>query len=152
MDIDIYKSQFGNLHVKITNCKKAQNKAIMLISVMELIRCKYITSNSIFIDDTIVEAFNANWNLYVGENPPTAWASFWHMKDEPFWHFSPLNSVDDIEKLVAPGETASVGKMKSVIEYAYLDEDLFEIMKTTNGRTSLFEVLKENYLPYKIIL
>lgn len=145
-NIETYKSLFVNLHVKVTNGKKAPNKAIMLISMMELIRCKYITSNLIYIEDTIVEAFNANWNLYVGENPPTAWTPFWHMKNEPFWHFHPQKNMKDIETLVAPGETASVGKMKSVIGHAYLDEDLFQHFCTVKGRTSLFEVLRDCYL------
>jgi len=145
-NIEIYESLFANLHVKITNGKKAPNKAIMLISVMELVRCEYITSNSIYIDDAIVEAFNATWNLYVGKNPPAVWTPFWHMKKEPFWHFCPINSMEDIETLVAPGDTAPLSKMKSVIQYAFLDEDLFQYFCTVEGRTSLFKVLRKNYL------
>ena len=54
--------------------------------------------------------------------------------------------MEDIESLVTPGETASFGKMKSAIQYAYFDEDLFLNLCTEEGRTSLFNVLRKKYL------
>ena len=56
--IDQYKYFLEHMSVKITNGQKKPNKAIMLLSVIDLIRCGYITDNKIYIEDTIQDAFN----------------------------------------------------------------------------------------------
>lgn len=144
--IDQYKYLLEHLSVKITNGQKKPNKAIMLLSVMDLIRCGYVTDNRIYIEDTIQEAFEYNWQKYVNSNPPTGWTPFWHLKNEPFWHFKPINSMDEINGLTKPGETASLSKMKSAIAYAYLDESLFLILSKPKGRTILTELLVDTYI------
>lgn len=141
-----YKNAFSHLHVKIEGGKRFPNKAILLISIMELVRCGYILKNQINLDDTIKVSFEYNWRMYIGTEPPIVWTPFWHMKKEPFWHFKPLHTLETIENLARPGETASIGKMKREIEYAYLDEILFEIIQSQIGRTELLAILKENYL------
>lgn len=141
-----YKNAFSNLHVKIEGGRRFPNKAILLISIMELVRCGYIMKNQIYLDDTIKVSFEYKWRMYIGTEPPIVWTPFWHMKKEPFWHFKPLHTLEAIENLARPGETASIGKMKREIEYAYLDEILFEIIQSQMGRTELLAILKENYL------
>lgn len=146
--IDQYKHLLEHMSVKITNGQKKPNKAIMLLSMMDLIRCGYITDNKIYIEDTIQDAFDYNWKKYVDLNPPTCWTPFWHLKNEPFWHFKPINSLGEVNGLTKPGETASLSKMKSAIAYAYLDESLFSFMSKPEGRTKLTEVLVKNYIKY----
>lgn len=148
-DIETYRTYFSNLHVKITNGEKAPNKAILLLSIMELIRRGHIVSNHIYIDDVVKDTFESLWSSYIKTPPPTVWTPFWHMKYEPFWYFQPIHSEKDIENLVRPGQTASVGKMKSEIRYAYLDNDLYEHMNTVEGRQTLRTFLKSYYLKYK---
>lgn len=143
---DQYKYLLEHMSVKITNGQKKPNKAIMLLSVIDLIRCGYIIDNKIYIEDTIQDAFDHNWHKYVNSKPPTCWTPFWHLKNEPFWHFKPINSLDEINGLTKPGETASLSKMKSAIAYAYLDECLFSFMSNAEGRTMLTKVLIKTYL------
>lgn len=144
--IDKYKYLFEHMSVKITNGQKKPNKAIMLISVIDLIRCGYIKDNKIYIENTIQEAFDYNWRKYVNPDPPTCWTPFWHLKNEPFWHFKPINSLDEINGLTKPGETASLSKMKSAIAYVYLDDTLFTLISNTESRTLLREVLIKTYI------
>lgn len=145
-DMSIYTTAFSHLHVKVMDGRRFPNKAILLISVMELIRCGYILTNKIYLDNTIRIAFEYNWRLFINTLPPSIWTPFWHMKKEFFWHFQPVHTLDDVEKLSGPGETATIGKMKSEIEYAYLDKDLFILMQSSNGRSELFNILKTTYL------
>lgn len=144
--IDHYKYLLEHMSVKITNGQKKPNKAIMLLSVIDLIRCGYILENKICIEDTIQEAFYYNWKKYINCNPPTAWTPFWHLKHEPFWHFMPIRSEEEIRNLVNPGETASLSKMRSVIEYVYLDEELFLILTQNSTRTVFVKTLLEEYI------
>lgn len=138
-NISLYKEQFSNLNVNIAKGKKAPNKSILLLSVMDLIRCNYISSNKIYIDSTIKETFEINWKRYVGTTPvPTVWT--------PFWHFKPIKSQEDIDNLAASCSTAPVGKMQLAIQYAYLDNELFELLNDEEGREELASVLVETYL------
>lgn len=144
--IDKYIDLLKHMSVKITNGQRKPNKAIMLLSVIDLIRCGYITDNRIYIEDTIQEAFEYNWRKYVNPNPPTCWTPFWHLKNEPFWHFKPIVSLDEINSLTKPGETASVLKMRTAIDYTYLDDTLFSLILDKDSRVLLTEVLINNYI------
>lgn len=144
--IDKYIDLLKYMSVKITNGQRKPNKAIMLLSVIDLIRCGYITDNRIYIEDTIQEAFEYNWRKYVNPNPPTCWTPFWHLKNEPFWHFKPIVSLDEINSLTKPGETASVLKMRTTIDYTYLDDTLFSLILDKDSSVLLTEVLINNYI------
>ena len=145
-NIATYEKAFSNLHVKIVGGRKFPNKAILLISVMDLVRCGYIVGNKIELDDTIRVAFEYYWKVFVNDTPPTVWTPFWHMKKEFFWHFKPIHTIADIDALAKPGETASIRKMKREIEYAYLDSDLFALIQKPSCREQLFSALRANYL------
>lgn len=134
---------FEHMSVKITNGQKKPNKAIMLLSVIELIRCGYIVENKIYIEDTIQEAFEHTWKKYIDDNPPTGWTPFWHLNSEPFWHFKPMFSYEAIESITKPGETAALSKMKSTIKYAYLDDELYDLLVDKTYRTNICEVLQK---------
>ena len=148
--IGTYYTQFGSLKAKITNGIKQPNKAIMLLSVMELVRCGYNKDNEIAIDDTIRIAFETTWSLFIDYDPPSVWTPFWHLNNEPFWHFMPRKFSSEIDSLVKPGQTATANQMRSVISYAYLDVELFELLKQKEVRETLCDLLIANYIkPYK---
>ena len=144
-NIAVYEKAFSNLHVKIVGGKKFPNKAILLISVMDLVRCGYIVGNKIELDDTIRLAFQYYWKVFVNDTPPKVWTPFWHMKKESFWHFRPIHTTADIDALAKPGETASIGKMKREIECVYLDSELFNLIQEPSCREQLFSILMINY-------
>ena len=144
--IEKYCKLFANLNAKITNGIKQPNKAIMLLCVMELVRCGYIKDNIIPIEDTIKFAFVDVWRKYFPNTPPSPWTPFWHLKNESFWHFKPKYSKEDIDSLVSPEETASVGKMQTVISYAYLDHELFSLLRIKSCREVLIARLIESYI------
>lgn len=147
MILDDYKIVLSHLSVKVTNGKKAPNKAVMLISIMDLIRLGYIRENRIFLDKAIEDSFKKNWSiLFQYRQSPNPWTPFWHLKNEPFWHFKSLVNDAYMEALVSPGETASVGKMREAILYAYLDDDLFNLMSRKRERDALMEVLLKTYV------
>lgn len=122
-----YAERMRNLSVKITKGIKAPHKAIMLITIMDFIKDGKIISNKIYITDEIASAFQINWDKFVKDNDVLSafvcspWTPFWHLKQDGFWHYYPLNTLADIERLVPIGQTASVGKMRSAIKYVYLD-------------------------------
>ena len=141
-----------NLNVKLTNGIKAPHKAIMLISIMDLIKDRKITSNKIFADELLAESFQINWNKYVSDKSIfshfkcSIWTPFWHMKYEPFWHFHPLIRGFNVDTLVPPGQTASIGIIRDHILYSYLDNDLFELLQDSEYREKMREILIETFI------
>ena len=114
----------------------------MLLSVIDLIRNGYLTSNQIHLSDTIETAYCYNWNIYVSPHQKAyPWTPFWHLGNEPFWHFKPIRSQQEVDRLAPPGGTASLSRMRSAILYAYLDDELYELIMRGCEAKRLVEVL-----------
>lgn len=140
-----------NLSVKVTNGVMAPHKAIMLISIIDLIQFNKITSNIIPADAILAETFKKNWNQYVANKKRfsqfkcSIWTPYWHMKNETFWHFHPIDNSFNVDSLVPAGQTASIGAIRSHIQYAYFDSDLYELLQDENSRETLREILIDTY-------
>lgn len=132
--------------VKITDGQRKPNKAILLLAVIDLIRCGYIIDNKIPLDKTIELSFNRMWELYVGTPVPSCWTPFWHLKTEEFWHFMPKNQGLDVNNLAPPGQTAPIGKMRNAINYAYLSNDLYDLILDKSSRNIIISTLLQSYL------
>ena len=150
--LEKYLTKMRNLSVKITKGIKAPHKAVMLITIMDFIKEGKINSNKIYITDEIANTFQRNWDAFIGNNKIfssficSPWTPFWHLKQDGFWHFRPLISLTDIETLAPKGQTASVGRMRSVIKYAYLDAALYEILQDSVYRSKISEILFDTYI------
>ncbi len=144
---------FRNLNVKISKGIMAPHKAILLISIMELINGKRIPSNKIYLENELAITFKNNWEIFVKDNSVfnhykcSPWTPFWHMKTEPFWHFKYYNGqiVED-GCIVDKGKTASIGQMRAYIEYAYLDTQLFELVQNPSSYHELRKVLLNTFI------
>lgn len=132
--------------VKITDGQKKPNKAIMLLGIIDLIRCGYIVDNKIPLDKTIELSFNRMWELYVGTPAPSCWTPFWHLKTEEFWHFKTIDDSIDVYNLVPSKETAPLGKMKNAIEYAYFSKDFYDLIINNQSRNIIISTLLQTYI------
>lgn len=147
-----YAKMMRNLSVKVTKGIKAPHKAIMLISIMDLIKDGTIKSNKIFIEDVIADTFRKNWDIFISGEKRfsffvcSPWTPFWHLKKDGFWHFSPRNTLIDVENLAPRGQTASVGKMRSEIQFAYFDSNLFALFEDPVYRNKFIDILYDEYV------
>ena len=88
-----YIGLFANLHTNKQQGKKAPLKAIMLISVIELIASGYIQSNQIEFTEELEDYFLKKWKRHIGDSfilKPKAGTPYWHLNSEPFWQFIPF--------------------------------------------------------------
>lgn len=150
-----YERLMRSLSVKITKGIKAPHKAIMLITIIDNISQGKIQSNKIDLSDELAKSFRAKWKCNIEGNKTFSmyscapWTPFWHLKKETFWHFRPKSNSSNIEKLVGPGETASIGKMRNNIDYAYLDNELYELLLVCKYRGMIRAILFDEYIkPY----
>ena len=142
-----YVELFRNLSTGIQNGIKLPHKAVLLISILTLVDNGAITDNKILLDKTIAKAFASTWGDYLyNTKTPSVWIPFWYMKSESFWHFKALADENILQNLLCFAGHPSIGQMRNVIKYAYVDEQLFSLMKDRAERSKLKETLIETYL------
>lgn len=142
-----YVEIFRNLSTGVQNGKKLPHKAVLLLSILTLIENGTITDNKIHLNKTIANTFASTWGDYLHNNKiPSVWIPFWYMKSEPFWHFKALADENILQNLLCFAGHPSVGQMRNVIKYAYVDEQLFSLMQDREERLKLKKVLIETYL------
>ena len=142
-----YVEIFRNLSTGVQNGKKLLHKAVLLLSILTLIENGTITENKIHLNKTIANTFASTWGDYLHNSKiPSVWIPFWYMKSESFWHFKALADENILQNLLCFAGHPSVGQMRNVIKYAYVDEQLFSLMQDREERLKLKKVLIETYL------
>lgn len=146
-----YIEQISSMKYRVLNGFVSPHKAIMLLAVIDMIEFGLVEGNNFFIDDETKQSFLFNWEQYLGERKlpykANPWAPFWHLKHEPFWHLIPIAGEEEkVKGLAGPGETPTVGKMRSVIAYAKIDDELYELLKESEFRDKAKQILVEKYI------
>lgn len=141
-----YIQEFENMSVGISKGKKLPHKAILLLGLMDLIEAGIITENRIELDNVIANAFANSWHKYFETKVPTVWTPFYHLKKESFWNFKANGNAEKLSDILNFGGTPSIGKMRPIIKYAYLDKALFDYIKDDRCREKFREVLIKNYI------
>ena len=142
-----YVEIFRNLSTGVQNGKKLPHKAVLLLSILTLVENVTITENKIHLDKIIANTFASTWGEYLhNTKTPSVWIPFWYMKSEPFWHFKALADENILQNLLCFAGHPSVGQMRNVIKYAYVDEQLFSLMQDREESSKLKKALTETYL------
>ena len=145
--IDDYCQDFATLSVGVSRGKKLPHKALVLLSIMNLIENGAMNENRIELDKVIANQFAELWRKFMGEEKcPSVWTPFWYLKSELFWHFKSNGNEGLLEGLLNFAGHPSIGQMRSVIKYAYLDDALFNLMQNKEDRLRLMEVLLNTYI------
>ena len=151
-DNDIYQhyaEAFKRLHVKVTYGVRAPHKAILLLSVIDLIETGVITTNQIYYTQQLESQFRHNWIRYIAfldghaARPATP---FFHMSYEPFWTLQ-INEkcTRTIKELADERIYSNPPKMNEAIDYAIIDQDLFDILQDSFVRAKYRVLLISNY-------
>lgn len=142
-----YLNFFSKLSVNITKDKKAPNKAILLLAIISLIENGELSENRIPPNIMIINAFANHWlQWYPNSMVPSIWKPYYHMKSEPFWHFMSKCDARQIDELNSFRGTMPIGTLRTLVEYAYLDDALFHYMQNSEVRSKLRETLIRNYI------
>lgn len=152
-----YIEAFRNLNTNNKFSRPSPHKAILLLTVIDLIERNILTENVIYYTESLKQAFINMWNKVLpGESifQPEIYLPFWFMQSEAFWHNIPVRGKEDLiakykEEHIKPSEL----KVKELIRYAELDEDLYFLITLPSSRKDLKKVLFETYtnLPHEVI-
>lgn len=141
-----YASEFLKLHCANVRGKQILAKPILLLAVIQSLDDRVIVENK-FPWGKGSETFNRfktiYENLYKGYLPSEyqtpIFKPFFHLKSEGFWHLK-------LSNLVAYPKASSVGFLNRNIEYAFLDDNLWEVLQDPGNRNYLREIVVLNYL------
>ncbi len=136
-----YVEAISHLHVKVTWGQRAPHKAILLLSVIDLIETGVISSNRIYYTQQLDSQFHHNWTRYIayldGHSARSA-TPFFHMSHEPFWTLKLKDDCTLTEKDMAAAKIyMRPDKMNQAIDYALIDSDLFILLNDSVVRAKL---------------
>lgn len=144
-----YAEMFANLSVYCRLGRKAPHKAIMLLSVIDLISTRQIRTNKIEFSKLLEDCFARNWEKHVGVSSlfhPKAGTPFLHMNSEPFWRLVPAEEDREGLNVLQMGNTTSARTIRKYIRYAEIDKVLFGILQDETNRATLRARLIKSYL------
>lgn len=157
-----YIEVFTHLHTAKVKGYKAPHKAILLLSIIDLIECEVIRYPQIELTDKLIDKFNFIWKRYLGESSiftRDITKPYFHMQYEPFWKLVEKYDIDAMlvaedepwsknkqEKKNLPSGSYSVKSMRNSFEFAEIDGTLFQLLQNVDARAMLRIVLINEYL------
>lgn len=142
--LNIYSEYFSNLRTAKKLGLPAPHKAVLLLSVMELVEAGVIAGNRIELSERLETTFLKLWKRYVGTSvvfQAKVATPFWHLQNEPFWNLY-LNNGNDLSTVTSP---YSVSRLRENT-HAIIDQELFELMRDEDSRARLRVLLISQYL------
>ena len=123
--------------------RKAPHKPILLLAVLDLVHRGVISSPFIDVTGDLIELndlFNLYWRRVVplGQTSSIAFP-FSRLEREPFWDLVPQPRKTTTSAII--NNTSSVSYLRKYALGARLDEGLFQVMQTGEGREALREAL-----------
>ncbi|WP_304959885.1 hypothetical protein [Bacteroides caecimuris] len=104
-------------------------KPIFIIALIEAIE-KRISTNNRFFYETLVDLYKQIYHLYIGMNITPMHKPFYHLQNDGFWHIQYINSPICIN---------SVKAINGHVEYAYLDNALWDLLQDKEARKTIKE-------------
>lgn len=145
-----YLEDFSNLRTAKKLGLPAPHKAVLLLSVMELVEVGVIAGNRIELSEQLEKTFLKLWKHYVGTSvvfQAKVATPFWHLQNEPFWNLY-LNDARDLSTVTSP---YSVTRLRENT-YAIIDQELLKLMQDEDIRARLrvlliIQYLQEQHIP-----
>lgn len=143
-----YISLFSTLHTAKIAGKQAPHKAVLLLSIMDLVEAGIINSPRIELSEALQGTFARVWKRYIGMSlifSPKVATPFWHLQNEPFYRLFMNNG----QQIAGGTGRYSVAWLRENT-YAMIDQELFKLMCDENSRAELRTTLIGHYLHGRI--
>ena len=137
-----YKNIFQNLNVNRSGDSVAPHKAILLLSIIELIEDGVIRSPFIPLNDRLERTFKNTWTRYV---PITSIFScklqypFFHLSSSSFWKLEKIPTYEERKEY-------SMAALKRSFSGATISSDLFTLLCQPQFRDEIKTILINTYL------
>ncbi|MCL4870124.1 MAG: HNH endonuclease [Anaerolineae bacterium] len=130
---------------------RAPHKPLLLLAVLDRFDEGQVTTNLIELSPDLGELFTLYWSRVfppqTGKRGNIA-MPFWHLQNDKFWHLLPRPGF---EALVASSvKIHSVTRINEVCFGAKLDDELYALLQTENGRSELRHTLITTYFSEQV--
>jgi len=123
---------------------QAPHKPILLLSVLDLFAQGRITANLIEITPELGELFASYWSKVMPlERRGNLALPFFHLRSSGFWHLLPQPGQE--AALQTTHQVDTLNQLGRLTLGARLDDDLFQLLETTESRNALRTTLVQTY-------
>ena len=151
-----YISLFCSLHTNKQKGMSAPHKAVLLLSVIDMIEAGVIRSNEIELSERLEQCFKHNWDRYIGRSvifAPKIGTPFFHLHSEPFWTLLPFIGREETIETLRKGNPYATGTMRKYFRCAKIDCELFDLLRDEDVRAKLRTTLIATYIqPQKRVI
>ncbi len=118
------------------------HKVCMMFAVIELIEQGHIQENKIYYDDALKRRFSWHFMRLKQDNDTNSpFLPFFHLKSSGLWHLKVLKeNVAEFDAMRSATDT----KIRKLVDYAYLDEQLFKYLNNPSTASVLRNALTAN--------
>lgn len=139
-----YIDQLTAMRMNKQNGHISPHKAIMLLAVIDLIASGDASDNRFRLTPELLEHFRRYFDaVSTASDSCTPINPYFYMRSEPFWHHRATSGNEALCKaLSSPGGRK---KLSEIIDYAFLDEGLFSLLKDGARRAEIREAVIARY-------
>jgi len=144
--LEEYQRQLGSLRADRSNGHAKPHKTCLLLAVIDLVAKGDITSNKIVFSRALKQQFTKHFDQYKqGNDKDDPSQPFFYLESAPFWHHHPAAKyLDEYQRRTTDRKHGGGGVIERIIEYAYVDDELFSFMQSSIVRPQLLTALLEN--------
>jgi len=144
-DLTYYAKKFANLRVDRAR-GTAPHKPILLLTVLDLFEKGYFARNEIYLSPELTANFLKFWHQFVASDHHSNIAlPFFHLTGDKFWHLMPNPGFE--AAIQARVKIRTLPALRSAVKYAYLDGELFELLRDPQSRVELTTILIQAWFP-----
>lgn len=141
-----YINAFEKLRVDRTH-GVAPHKPILLLSVLQSVYNGIQTSSRTYLSPELVALFKSNWNsLVTTKHECRISYPFYHLKSSKFWRLIPKHGYINIDTLSSA--VKNLANLDAAIEYALLDDELFDLIKEKENNLILQRTLLDKFFSH----
>jgi len=143
-----YMDQLTAMRMNRQNGHISPHKAIMILAVIDLIASGDAEGNRIVYGPELLEHFRRYFDVVkTSADSFTPILPFFHLRSSPFWHHRPVPGQEAV--CAALNDPGGPRKLQSVVECAFLDDELFAQLQQPAIRQEMRETLICRYFPAK---
>ncbi|MDM8535746.1 hypothetical protein QUF70_03240 [Desulfobacterales bacterium HSG17] len=140
MDFNDYLDKFQKLNVASNGKHKRPHKPVMMLAIMSLIENKKNEDNQIEYSTQLLELFKRYFDIVKKHNDSLSpILPFFYLRGDKFFHHKPYSGKKQVyQALSNPG---SIKKFMNIVEYAYLNDELYYFFNDPEKLNELRDVL-----------
>ena len=145
MQSSVFLHKLLKLKVDRSKGAPAPHKAILLLSIFQLMEEGEILENEIPITPQLVAKFKDNWHELVIDNrfTPNFALPFYHLGSSKFWFLKTYPGKEVV--LTSSASISSLSALRQTVVHACFDDAVFHLLRDPYFRHQAMQVLLSNY-------